>query len=439
MNLIKNLRAVNKFRNSGIIKNFLLKEKLYFAFSTFTKLLLGVLLTKFVANYYGIEGAGFVGNLFIVVSLFYLLSHGGIGLFVSENTANRKISLSSKNKIYTISLVYLIAIFILLIIFVNMFRDNISQYIFNNIHTSDLLIDLTLYSFIPIALVGFISSIFNGLSKSPLNAFSITISSLLSIFIVLIMFYIDAEYFEISLVVNYFLQFVISLYFLFRINFKFSFSKPTKKTYQVFYKFFLYTIISALLIPIFMLYFRRIIADDFGANFLSIWFSNSRLSDAYMQFFSILLISLYFPLFVNLKRDKVLSQVKNIFFIFSLFFLLLFLIFILFKHQFILLIFGIEFIDAEKYVLYFLLADYFKILSFVPTVFFLAKRKFKYVIYFELYQFLLLFLITIIFSKINFINFYYIYILSYFLYFISTSLFLYFVMIKNKTKYNAII
>lgn len=408
------------------IKKYFLREKILFALSVSSKIFLGLLITKIISINFGIEKAGTISNFFILTSVIYLVSHGGLGLFISECISSYKDTKIDQNKVLSLSLYYIIAIFLIILLMVFFYIDNINLYVFNNTKESLFLIILALSSFFPIAINGIITSVFNGLKKSSLTALSTLFASLISIFFSILIFYFYREYTIYCLVINFYFQLIFTFYFFRKVKFSFEFMIPSKKVYMTFYKFLFYTILSSVLIPFFSLFIRNIIFENYGQNFLSIWFANNRLSDSYMLFLTTILLAIYFPKFVNLNFLMFLSETKKIIFFIFTFFVFLFLFFYFFKSDLIILIFGNDFLFASNYINYQLISDLLKILSYIPTIFLLSKKQFLIVCLFEVFQFLILVVVYYFLTPTNFSDFYLINIISYAFYSFSTFSYIYF-------------
>jgi O-antigen/teichoic acid export membrane protein len=302
------------------------------------------------------------------------------------------------------------------------YKDYVNTYIFHNIIESSILITLLLISFIPIAFFSFFSAILNGKNLSIYVASSIIIGSLISILLLFLLNFYFNKWNIYFLIFNYCMQFFIIMIFIIKFKFFMYFKnlfKIDKKILSQFLKFLLYAVLSSLLIPIFHLNLRNNIVFVHSEELLSIWFSNSRFSEAYMQFFVVVLTAIYFPKFVNsTSSSNFYMELKKIIIFTTSSFLILLSCFYFFSEFLINLVFNEDYMESKNYFNLQLISDFFRLNSYVPTIYMLAKRKFRLCIAFEFLQLVLLLISYFIFDKTVYVNYYYIFMYSYVIYFI---------------------
>jgi O-antigen/teichoic acid export membrane protein len=181
------------------------------------------------------------------------------------------------------------------------------------------------------------------------------------------------------------------------------FYKP--KVYPLFIKklshYALVIIVGAIALPVTQMLLRDYIGQSLGWLSVGYWQAVLRISDAHMQFFGIVNLSVLLPYFSELNNHKQLNfkntQVIKICLAIIIIACLSSLTLIILKDWVIYILYSHDFLVIAPFVLLQTIGDFFKVLLSLVVVVCLAKGYWKLALFSELLQALTLYVITMLF------------------------------------------
>jgi polysaccharide transporter, PST family len=160
-------------------------------------------------------------------------------------------------------------------------------------------------------------------------------------------------------------------------------------------------IVGAIAIPVTQIYLRDYVGEILGWLYVGYWQAVLRISDAHMQFFGVVNLSVLLPYLSRLNKEKILNlsnkSVVNIFIAIFGVSILSSLTLILLKDWIILVLFSSDFSAIAPFVVLQTVGDFFKVLLALVVVVCLAKGYWKIALCSELLQAFVLYLMTIVF------------------------------------------
>lgn len=367
------------------------------------RMLSGLVIIKLIAVSLGPEGFGRLGHFMSLIAILSVLAGGGImnGIvkYVSEYKKN-------ENKLYPFlsnTLAYSLIFSLLVFFIILLFSKRISVLLFNEEKSANLIVFLSLIQF-TYGLLSFCNGTINGLKETTKFAKIIILGTLIGLPIS----YYFIHYYGFGgaviglAVVNTSLLFpamyeIYKLGFFKKINIKFNWPDTKKIS-----KFSLMQIFSLATLPLAEIYIRSLILHDAGLHEAGLWQSLMRLSSVYVGFFTTFLAAYYLPTLSSmLDKDEIFDYViKYIVAIGGIFIFIAIVVYNLRTFVFS-VIFSKEFIIPSKYVLFQLMGDFFKIMSYVIGFFVVAKAKTVLYILAELAQSSLYLGVAVILIKFN--------------------------------------
>lgn len=349
-----------------------------------------------VSNYYSIEEYGYIGNFLLIFSIVSLTSQTLVTTIISNSFASLTYKLKIKILYLNSAIIISAALFFLTAIIFLIFSDKIQNTYYPSFTSN--------YNFLLIfgSLVTIFSSVFlgviNGLGSPTYYSLSIIIGSLASLIFLLTALIVDNNFLITALVSG---QIVTGFFVIFfgyktlclKINLRKYFYFPSKGSIYLLKKFLpyiLYGFFSVVLIQFTNLYIRSRIDISLDATNLSYWYANLRISEAYMQIPTIILTSIFFPIFTKVNTNNALAVIIKSTYNSLIYFILILLIIYPFKEYLFLALFNTEYVEASKFFLHQLAIDFFKLLTFSFTLYLLAKRNFLMCMSLDVLRFLLL-------------------------------------------------
>ncbi|MGF1829436.1 O-antigen translocase [Photobacterium angustum] len=400
------------------------------AILTLLRMASGLLVSKFVAIYGGPTGVALVGQLQSFIAGINGLATNqisqGVVRFSAENKdsdAYRECIPFWRAAVFVIYISLGIAIPLLCI-----FSEYLSVWLFDNKDLYWLIIVAALA--LPFNVINsLLLAVLNGIGENRKNIttsmVSISISSIFT-FVFLYFFGISGGLVAIALnnaiaAVIVFLRVRKSIWF----SISYWFGPTDKKNVKELRKYLVMGVVGALTGPTAMVIVRNIISEHTSLFDVGLWQAVMRISDAYIAMITIGVGMYYFPKVASIKHKRELLDVtvKVVMFVGVLVTSGAALIFIL-KSFIINLLFTPEFLTANDLFKPQLLADIFKVLSFVPASILLAKGYIKLNIAAEIIVNLIFVSCSLLLvDKYGVIGANYAYLLTYILYFIFSYLF----------------
>lgn len=159
-------------------------------------------------------------------------------------------------------------------------------------------------------------------------------------------------------------------------------------------------IVGAIAIPVTQVYLRDYVGEVLGWLSVGYWQAVLRISDAHMQFFGVVNLSVLLPYLSKLNKENTLNlsnkKMLNVFTAILILLILSSLTLIILKDWVILVLFSSEFASISSFVILQTIGDFLKVLLSLVVVICLAKGYWQIALYSELLQAIILYTITII-------------------------------------------
>ena len=355
-----------------------------------TKIVAGILTSKAIAVFIGVEGMALIGNLrnFLsaIQSVAILGFYNGLVKFIAE-FKNNAVKLSK-----TISTAYYFGFFsTILLSFICYYNANgINNLLFPSNLNYSYVIKILAFALPFYALNMFCFSIINGFTKYKILYIINIIGQILGLLITLLLIYqgkIDGAL--IAVVIAPSLIFLITLVGIVNRRGLVSSVKISNIDYDILKKlapFTLMALVTTVGLPLIYIVVRNYIIDTVGIKEAGYWEAMNRISDYYLMFVSSMITLYVLPRFGEIKtknefKSEIISLYKSVVPIFALGLLLIY-----FLRPFIIqLVFTKAFMPVENLFGWQLLGDFVKILSIVIAYQFIAKKMFMHFIIIELF------------------------------------------------------
>jgi O-antigen/teichoic acid export membrane protein len=402
----------------------IIKTGFYFGTSTFIKLLSGLIIAKIIVVRSGAEGFGLISQFQTILNIFLVFAGGGITTGVTKYVSSYRISDTIKlnSIIQTASFITLVS-GLILSFFTIAFSAQISDYLFQ---TSE-------YSFV-IKITGFFQFFigFNSFFQAILSGFRETVSiAKISIFgsiFGLICFYVlslnsSINFLMIGLILFGFFSTFLSLYFIVKKKYHkelLFYPKYYPQNTKLLSKYFLMLTVTVLTLPVAHIAIRNIIESQFGWSYVGKWQGVMKISDAYLQYITIILSFYFFPKLASIKeKSEIKYEILKILKIIVPATILLSGFIFLFRKGIILLLYSVSFMDIEHFFTFQLIGDVFKVIAYTIIMIAPAHGLVSVYIIAEIFQStLLVFTSYCLISLFGVVGVTYAYALTYFLYMI---------------------
>ncbi len=367
-----------------------------------TKIVAGLLTTKFIAVFVGAEGLALIGNLknflngiqsFATVGLYK-----GIVKYIGEfKDDSLKLSKTISTSYY---LGFLTTIFISFLCYYN--AKAISDLIFSTQYEYAYVVKVMALALPFYTLNVFCFSIMNGFSKYKILLIINIIGQIMGLCVTLILIYqnnIDGAL--ISVVIAPSLIFLITLVGILNrrsLTTSIKVSNVDFKWIKKFSPFVLMVLVSGIALPLVFIIIRNYIISSEGMKDAGFWEAMNRISSYYLMFINSLMALYFLPRFAEIEskkefRKEVFSFYKKIMPIIGLG-----LIVIYFLRPFFVALFLTKEFDAVQDLFgWQLLGDFVKVLSVVIAYQFIAKKMLLHYIFMEIFLVIILYLTSIYF------------------------------------------
>jgi len=383
-----------------INKNVLVKVTPLEIVSLFVKLISGILTSKAIAIFIGVEGLALIGNLRNFVSSFQTISI--FGLYNGTVKYIAKFKNNTLRLSQTLSTVFYIGFFatILVSFFCYFNAEAINNFIFPTYNNYPYVIKIFAIVLPFYALNMFSFSIMNGFSNYKMLIIVNIIGQILGLSITLILIYQNQiEGALISIAIAEALICLITLVSIINRRNLVNLISVKQISLSFFNKIGSYSVMalmSAVLMPLVMLAIRSYIIDNLGYKDAGLWEAMTRISKYYLMFITSLTALYILPRFTELDgvkafKKEVFNFYKSVMPFFAVFLLLIYF----FKHFIVLGVFSYEFKPVEDLFLWQILGDFIKVLSIVIAYQFLAKKMFWHYVITELFLLIILYLTSI--------------------------------------------
>jgi PST family polysaccharide transporter len=366
----------------------LIKTTLYSGFISFIRIISGFISVKVVASIIGPSGIAAVGAFSNFLSIILTFSNGAINSGIVKYTAEFADNEEKKKLLFSTATRITIICSLVCGVLVILLSTFIAKILFGNDLYKDVLVLLGI-SLLFYSLNSVLISILNGLGKIG----NFTIVNTAGAIFGLVLTILLAKYWGVkgalyALILSQTLVFFTSILLLLKenwINKEYLFNSFDKKISKDLFKYSSMAIVTALTMPVSQILVRNFIISELGISSAGIWQGMMRLSDAYLTFINMALVTYYLPKLSSISdryllRKEIFKGYKLIVPVTAVICLTVFLM----RTFIIKLLFTSEFLPMEHLFKWQILGDFFKISSYVLAFLMVAKAKTKFYIISEI-------------------------------------------------------
>lgn len=365
-----------------------------------TKIIAGILTSKAIAIFIGVEGMALIGNLRNFLSAIQSFAILGFYNGFVKTVAKCKDDVFELSK--TISTTYYLGffstIFMSFLCYYN--AELINDFLFSENYNYAYVIRVLALALPFYALNMFCFGIMNGFSNFKMLLIINIIGQILGLVVTLYLIYIDnIDGALVAAVIAPSLLFLITLVGIINRRNLMSHIKISNVSLDVLRTFAPYAVmalVTAIALPVTSILIRNFIIDELGIKQAGYWEAMNRVSDYYLMFVTSIMTLYIIPRFSEIDnkkefRKEVFSFYKSVMPIFGFG-----LIIIYFLRPFLVsLIFSEEFQPVEQLFFWQLLGDFVKVLAIVIAYQFLAKKMFAQFIIIEIFLVVMLYLTSV--------------------------------------------
>ncbi len=364
------------------------KAALLTALAHLSKLIVNLFIIKLIALSSGPDGLGFLGNFMSLTALAGTLAGGGIIAGIIKYTAEYSDSLDRQLSFAGSALVYTVGTALVTLLLGILFCSTITQYIFLD-QNYKIYIYFFIISQLFISFNNFVYGLINGRKQNSIYALLVITGNFLAS---VIAFYAIKYYGFWGAIVAIMAPALCSTipvlcYALHQRFLRYLKFDSIRTDVKLLSKYSLMLFFSAACFPVVEMTIRNNIVVLAGLDVAGYWQAITKLSTAYLSFYS-LFLSFYFVPIISSEQNngKIFIEVrKMIYFIGSLFICMMVLFFCL-RNMIIQLVFSKEFLVISNLCLLQMIADFFRVISWVIGFIAVAKAMTKLYIIGELIQ-----------------------------------------------------
>lgn len=370
-----------------------------------TKIIAGVLTSKAIAIFIGVEGMALIGNLRNFLSAIQSFAILGFYNGFVKTLAKCKDDALLLSK--TISTSYYLGFFsTILMSFVCYYNAAfINDFLFSANYNYAYVIQVLALALPFYSLNMFCFGIMNGFSNFKMLLIINIIGQILGLAVTLYLIYIDnIDGALVAAVIAPSLIFLITLVGIINRRNLMPQIKISHVSFSVLKQFAPYAVmalVTAIAIPFTSILIRNFIIDELGIKQAGYWEAMNRISDYYLMFVTSIMTLYIIPRFSEIDtkkefRKEVFSFYKSVMPIFGLGLLVIYLL----RPFVVSFVFTEEFKPVENLFLWQLLGDFVKVLSIVIAYQFLAKKMFAQFIVIEIFLVIILYLTSVYLIKL---------------------------------------
>ena len=365
-----------------------------------TKIIAGILTSKAIAIFIGVEGMALIGNLRNFLSAIQSFAILGFYNGFVKTVAKFKNDAFELSK--TLSTTYYLGFFstILMSFLCYYNAEFINNFLFTENYNYTYVIEVLALALPFYALNMFCFGIMNGFSNYKMLLIINIIGQILGLAVTLYLIYVDnIDGALVAAVIAPSLLFLITLVGI--INRKnlmtqIKISQVSLSVLKTFAPYAVMALVTAIALPLASIMIRNFIIDELGIKQAGYWEAMNRISDYYLMFVTSIMTLYIIPRFSEIDnkkefRKEVFDFYKSVMPLFGLG-----LIIIYFLRPFVVsLVFSEEFQPVEDLFFWQLLGDFVKVLAIVIAYQFLAKKMFAQFIIIEVFLVVMLYLTSI--------------------------------------------
>ncbi len=370
-----------------------------------TKIVAGILTSKAIAIFIGVEGMALIGNLRNFISA--IQSFAILGFYNGFVKTIAKCKEDALELSKTISTTYYLGFFsTILMSFLCYYNSEfINDFLFSANYNYAYVIRVLALALPFYALNMFCFGIMNGFSNFKMLLIINILGQILGLAITLYLIYIEnIDGALIAAVIAPSLLFLITLVGIVNrrnLMTQIKISHVSLSVLKTFAPFAIMALVTAIAIPFTSILIRNFIIEELGIKQAGYWEAMNRISDYYLMFVTSIMTLYIIPRFSEIDnkkefRKEVFGFYKSVMPIFGLG-----LVVIYFLRPFVVsLVFSEEFQPVEHLFLWQLLGDFVKVLAIVIAYQFLAKKMFAQFIVIEIFLVIMLYLTSLYFIDI---------------------------------------
>lgn len=351
------------------------------SFSVVVNFFLGIFSTKIISIVLGTAGMSTLGSFRNFTAIFKSIATLGVSnsvikLFVENKNDKKELSIIFSTFFWFFLFVSAVTGIVALI-----FAETFSKFIFFNL---EFVIPIRVFGLVlPFVVINvFWTAIYNGLEKFN----RIVIIQIISNFLVfgftaflILKNNIKGGLFSIAL--GELLMFIVTYLFVrkdksfFRFELK---KKIDRKYFKVIVNFSVMAFLSAIIVPLTLIFIRNYIVKTHSINDAGIWDATNKLSFFYMSIFSSGLSLYYMPKLASLRTDSEFkTELKYYFKVFVPLFMIVLLMVFLFRDLILNIAFTKEFVKIKEVIIWQLFGDLFRVMSLAFGYQIVVKSKVK--------------------------------------------------------------
>jgi len=370
-----------------------------------TKIIAGILTSKAIAIFIGVEGMALIGNLRNFISAIQSFAILGFYNGFVKTVAKFKDDALELSK--TISTTYYLGFFsTVLMSFICYYNaEFINELLFLGNYNYAYVIEILALALPFYALNMFCFGIMNGFSNFKMLLIINIIGQILGLAVTLYLIYVDnIDGALVAAVISPSLIFLITLVGIINRRNLMPHVKISHVSLSVlkrFAPFAVMALVTAIALPFVSILIRNFIIEELGIKQAGYWEAMNRISDYYLMFVTSIMTLYIIPRFSEIDnkkefRKEVFGFYKSVMPVFGIGLLLIY-----FLRPFIVsLVFSEEFQPVEHLFLWQLLGDFVKVLSIVIAYQFLAKKMFAQFIIIEIFLVIMLYLTSVYFIEL---------------------------------------
>lgn len=366
----------------------------------FIRIISGILTSKAIAVFIGVEGMALIGNLRNFISVVHTVSilgiYNGVVKSVSEFKNNiQKLSETLSTAFYV---GFISTVGVALLCYYN--AESINSLLFSDIYNYDYIIEIMALALPFYAINMFSFSIMNGYGKYKMLLVINIIGQVLGLLVTLILIYqenIDGAL--IAAVVAPSLILLVTFVGFINQRSLMKLVRISTINFQIlkrFIPFGVVALITAIAIPLVSIFIRNYIINQVGIQQAGYWESMQRISNYYLMFINSIMALYFLPRFSEITnkaefRQEVFSFYKRVMPIFGLGLILIYFL----RHFIVRFIFSESFDATADLFIWQLMGDFVKVASMVIVYQFIAKKMFGHFIIVEIFLVVITFVSSI--------------------------------------------
>ncbi len=358
--------------------------------ATAIKILIGLIVVKFIVVMFGSGGLGKAGQFMSLLTVLTVVSSGGVAKGVIRYVAeNKDSSVYLRTYLSNASAIVVCTSFVVFVSFI-LLSNQFSIILFGEDKYAYILMLAGFVQFL-IGVGYFLLSILNGFGDVTANALSIITASLIGMLFVLVLslsFGFDGALIGLAAIPA--VMIAPSLYFISRKKlFPLCYLMPSvnNSCIQKLLKYSAMVLVTVIAVPVVQMVIRNFMAQNHGWSEVGYWQGIMKISDAYLQFIAVIFSVYYLPRLSRLNdREQIAREVYRTIRYSAMFVVPITLLIYIFREYVILLLYSSDFSQMSGLFLFQLVGDVFRVFCYVIAYVIVAKAFLRMYVLNELIQ-----------------------------------------------------